>query len=183
MLFICHSIFFKNFVSNCSWHSVLFCVVSDVQHSCQTIIYFTNHPLGISDWRHTQLLQYHWLYSPCCTIHSCDYFVTTSLYFSIPSPFAPSPQVPSPPATISPFSASMRLFGSFSYVGFLTVDVAQIFPCWPTALALPSFLTFDLSHSNVCRTQVLRYFTCPPNPECAQLCLNPLMSNAPPSTQ
>ena len=29
-------------------------------------------------WHHTQLLQYHGLYSICCTLHPYDYFVTTN---------------------------------------------------------------------------------------------------------
>ena len=33
---------------------------------------------------HTQLLQYYWLYSLCCTLHPRDCFVTTTPYFPIP---------------------------------------------------------------------------------------------------
>ena len=41
----------------------------------------------VSTGHHTYLLQYQWLYSGCCTWHPHDYSVTTSLHFSIPSPF------------------------------------------------------------------------------------------------
>ena len=45
----------------------------------------------ILTWHHTQILQYYWLYSQCRNLYPYDYFVTTHLYFSIPSPFSPSP--------------------------------------------------------------------------------------------
>ena len=51
----------------------------------------------------TQLLQQYGLYSLCCTLHPCDYFVTTNLQFSIPLPFSASPTTLSPLATISLF--------------------------------------------------------------------------------
>ena len=34
---------------------------------------------------HTQLLQYDWLFSLCCTLHPCGCSVTTNWYFLIPS--------------------------------------------------------------------------------------------------
>ena len=62
-----------------------------------------------------------WLYFLCCTLHPHDYFVTTNLYFSVPSPFSPSPSTSLPLAAISLFSLSesvsilfVCLFGGFS---------------------------------------------------------------------
>ena len=65
-------------------------LVSGVQHSGQTIIYSIKcSPLifPVPMWHHTQLFPYYQLYSPCCTLYPHDYFVTTNLYFSIPSSF------------------------------------------------------------------------------------------------
>ena len=47
-------------------------------------------------WYHTELLQYYWLYPLCSTLHLHDCVVTTSLYFSIPSPFSSISPTPHP---------------------------------------------------------------------------------------
>ena len=46
---------------------------------------------------------------PALSFTSPMYFVTTNLYFLIPSPFSPSPPNPTPVATIRLFSVSMSL--------------------------------------------------------------------------
>ena len=55
---------------------------------------------------------------PVLTLHPCDYFVTTNLYFLIPSPFYPDPQPLSPLTTISLFTVSMSLSSLFVYFAF-----------------------------------------------------------------
>ena len=51
-------------------------------YACRVIIRSKLLPV----WHHTSLLQGYWLYSLCSTLRLRDCFVTTSLYFLIPSP-------------------------------------------------------------------------------------------------
>ena len=68
----------------------------------------------VPSWHHTKLLQYYWLYSLCCNLHPCDYFVTTNLYFLIPLPFTPSP--PIHPPLRQPSVCSLYLWVSFYFI-------------------------------------------------------------------
>ena len=61
-------------------------------------------------------------------LHPCDYSVTTSLHFSVPSPFSPSLPAPSPLAAISLFSVPVRLFlfCLFIYIVLQILHISEI---------------------------------------------------------
>ena len=71
------------------------------------------------------LLQYYWLYFLCCTLRPHDCFVTTNLYFSIPSLFH---SVLKPPllTTISLFSVSRSLFLFHSFILFFRFHISEM---------------------------------------------------------
>ena len=86
--FLISFLFFNN-----SLHSILFCVSFGCtaqwldSHILYKVVlhYFKYPPATI------KLLQYYSLYSLCCSLNPHSYSVSTSLYFSIPSPFLLSP--------------------------------------------------------------------------------------------
>ena len=65
-------------------------------------------------WHHTKLLKYYWLYSLCCTLHTHDSSVTTSLYVQILSPFSPILSTPPPPPRSGNHQSLLCIYESVS---------------------------------------------------------------------
>ena len=87
-------IYFFNIFSMSIYSQYYFVLVSGVQHSGQTLIYFT--VFCTSTASHIAITKL-WIIFPCSTLCPHDYFVTSNPHFSTPSPSSPSvPTAPCP---------------------------------------------------------------------------------------